>query len=336
MPTKYFLALTRDAEIRKAARTIRNKKNSEYYQRVLYIDNENDLRYIRKNIKNFDVIEVHGHGTPVVVGNEALTVVRTAPELASALLPAIPTDKKIFIDLRTCNSATIQAQKNGTKETTLCFARDLSLFLSGIVDHTAKIIVTGYIGFIRSERTFKQSLVAEYSRQGAKVKHCKLEDGLVQYRSGNLIKDAKIKLIDMMHDCDSESDPEVEELIRQIEKLSLILNSQNSLAQSPKISAAGAAASISNEEIVAGTYDSDNNETSFAAASSGVSDENLVCAFPVSSGFYAPLFSSLYDSDGDNSDDAPDSLQSSVKTYSDINETDASHGPYVKPSASIL
>lgn len=175
----FFLAPAKTTETSKIARNL--KKNKAYYPNIIYLHNVSELR---KNLKATDVLEIHADGEPWVMGAQNSTSYDYSPHaLAKVIIDILNgKDLDIIIDLRFCNSAT---KANGPMGP-VSYAESLSKFLAQAGYTMPRIY--GYMGYVHSERPLKQSLVSEHEKHGAKVKHCRLEDGCSIYQNGELLK----------------------------------------------------------------------------------------------------------------------------------------------------
>lgn len=175
----FFLAPAKTTETSKIAKNL--KKSKVYYPNIIYLHNVSELK---KNLKATDVLEIHADGEPWVMGAQSSTNYDYSPyALAKVLIGVLEgKDLDIIIDLRFCNSGT---KANGSMGP-VSYAESLSKFLAQAGYTMPRIY--GYMGYVHSERPLKQSLVSEHEKHGAKVKHCRLEDGCAIYQNGELLK----------------------------------------------------------------------------------------------------------------------------------------------------
>ncbi|MCS5708341.1 hypothetical protein CC99x_005420 [Candidatus Berkiella cookevillensis] len=179
---RYFLAPMKTKETLKIAKNL--KRTSEYYPRIIYLNNPRDLEFLSNVIKEKDILEIHADGNPWIMGAQYSTNYDYSPRLLAMTLQKILKNYtlNITIDLRFCNSGTTATGAKGS----VCYAESLSKFLSE--EKFCAPIVYGYAAFVHSEKPLRQSLVSEHDKHGAKVAHCRLEDGRIVYQNGKKIE----------------------------------------------------------------------------------------------------------------------------------------------------
>lgn len=179
---RYFLAPMRTKETSKIAKNL--KKAREYYPRIIYLNNPRDLEILSNLIKQGDTLEIHADGNPWVMGAQYSMNYDYSPRLLATTLQNILKNRtlNITIDLRFCNSGTTAIGAKGS----VCYAESVSKFLAA--EKFCAAIVYGYAAFVHSEKPLRQSLVSEHDKHGAKVAHCRLEDGRIVYQNGKAVE----------------------------------------------------------------------------------------------------------------------------------------------------
>ncbi len=190
--TTFIFSPVKNKETMNAAKQLR--KHKEYFNEIIYTSTPNQLEKFIANVKSGDTVEFHADGLPWVTGGVNYNpeydydAYRLA-ELFSQLLK--DKDITLTIDLRFCTSGVNVTGPKGN----LCFSQDLSQALND--EGFNNITVYGYNGYVNSQSMFKQSLseIGTATVHGAKVKHCKLEEGRGIYKNGLLVEAPKKNLI---------------------------------------------------------------------------------------------------------------------------------------------
>lgn len=189
--TTFIFSPVKNKETENAVKLL--KKNN-CFEQIIYVSTPGSLNRFQKAVKSGDTIEFHADGLPWVTGgvNYNPKYDNDAYSLAKLFAENMPTKGlPITIDLRFCTSGvTVKGPKGN-----LCFAKDFSKALK--FHGVDNVTVYGYTGYVNSKGLFKQSLseVGDSKVHGAKVKHCKLEEGRVTYKDGILTNSPKITLV---------------------------------------------------------------------------------------------------------------------------------------------
>jgi hypothetical protein len=190
---KFFFSPVKNKETTNATKKL--KKNG-FYPSIIYMSNEHTKKQFSEKVQNGDTVEIHADGLPWVTGGTHYDdTTDHNPFTLAKYFANLLEDKNIHltIDLRFCTSGV--KVLGPTIEGNLCFAEDFSKALA--FHGYSNIMVLGYTAYINSEDPFRESLseVGQSDIFGSKIKHCKLEDGQVVYRNGELVKDAKTVLV---------------------------------------------------------------------------------------------------------------------------------------------
>lgn len=169
-----------------------NRRSKIYHPIVVDMSNENSVEAnFAKKVVAFDVVEIHAEGEPWDIGLEYESDRDFSPFSLALYFQKILVGKgniELQIELHACNSATKAQGPRGD----ICFAKDFSSALAKL--GLTQIKVVGYTGYVQAERHFKQSVVSEPVRHGAKISHCTLDEATAVYLNGELI-DAPKKIL---------------------------------------------------------------------------------------------------------------------------------------------